>query len=349
MLLKHTFNSSNQLPVERVEKLESMNNLLSMITLHVDLQKLADTLEEIVAPGRSSAKTKMGRQAYPVLLMLKMLLLQKLYNLSDDQTQYQCLDRISFQRFLAVNFNERIPDAKTCWAFKEKLRQHALGDVIFDEVEKQLQEQGYIPRGGQIVDASLIPVPIQRNTKKENELIKSGGCPADWSEAKSRQKDIDARWTKKRNKSYYGYKVSVNVDNKYKFIRKVHVSAANEHDSQHVEHLIDKRNTSKCWFGDSAYVGLTILTLLFVAGMSPQINKKGSKGKPLSECQKRRNHRLSKTRCRVEHIFAEFIWMGGKMIRCIGLTRATFELKVKCAMYNIRRLCILKRHNVVPS
>lgn len=326
-----------------------MNNLLVMITEHVDLQQLADMVENVIAPGRSSSKTKRGRQAYPVLLMLKMLLLQKLYNLSDEQTQYQCLDRISFHRFLGVHFGEKIPDAKTCWSFKEKLRTNKLGSVIFDEVEKQLQQQGYIPRGGQIVDASLIPVPIQRNNKKENELIKSGEIPSDWSEVKRRQKDTDARWTKKNNKSYFGYKASINMDNKYKFIRKIHVSAASEHDSRHVEHLIDERNTSRCWYGDSAYVGLAIFTALLVAGMIPKIHKKGSKGKPLSECQKRRNHRLSKTRCRVEHVFADFTWMGGKMIRCIGLERAKFELQVKGAMYNVRRLCTLKRHNIIPS
>lgn len=350
MFSHQSYPNSNRLPVERLDKLETINSLLPTILELVDLQAIADQVESVIAPERSSNKAQPGRPAYPILLMLKMVLLQTINNLSDEQTEYQCLDRLSFQRFLGVSFADKIPDAKTLWLFKEQLKEHELGNVIFDEFQKQLHRSGFIPRGGQIVDATLIPAPIQRNSREENELIKSDAVPIDWSSNphKQRQKDTDARWSKKNKKSHYGYKASVNVDKRDKFIRKIHISKGSEHDSQHAPHLIDRLNTCRDWFADSAYVGAFIATLLTTAGMRPQIQRKGSKGKPLSECQKRRNSRLAKSRCRVEHVFADFKAMGGKMIRTIGLDRATLNLQLKGTVYNIRRFCTLQRQGYIP-
>ena len=335
--------SSPFLPESRLEKLDSLKRVLPDLDMYVDFECLAAEIESTIAPGRSSKSTKKGRPGYPTVLMVRMVILQQLYNLSDEETEFQCLDRLSFQRFLGLNFEKKVPDAKTLWSFKEQLNKHHLSETFFLQFEKQLYQQGYTPRGGQLVDASLIPVPIQRNSKVENKQIKQGQTPEDWSENKRRQKDIDARWTKKNNKSYYGYKVSVNADKKYKLIRKVHISTASEHDSQHAKFLLDPQNTSRDWFADSAYTGEPIETLLGKAKMRPRIQRKGAKGKPLSQCQKRRNHTLAKTRCRIEHVFAGFKSMGGKMIRTIGLSRAKLQLNLKSTTYNMLRLCSLKR------
>jgi len=345
------YTNSSSLPPNRLEKLNTIHSLLPTIIELVDLQAMANKVESVIAPERNSRRPKVGRPAYyPTLLMLKMLLLQTLHNLSDEQTEYQCLDRLSFQEFLGVDFANKIPDAKTLWLFKEKLKNNGMGNVIFEEFQHQLHRYGYIPRGGQIVDASLIPAPVQRNTKEENRIIKSNAIPIDWAsnEHKRRQKDTDARWTKKHDKSHYGYKTSINMDKRTKLIRKLHVSKGSEHDSKHVPYLIDPLNTCRDWYADSAYAGKAIEEQLLSAGMRPQIQRKGSKGKPLSKCQKRRNHRLSKSRCRVEHVFADFKAMGGKAVRCIGLARATFALQIKGTVYNIRRLCTLQRQGCIP-
>lgn len=350
MFTHQLHSSSNQLPADRLAKLDTINSLLPTILELVDLQALADKAESAIAPDRSTSKAKPGRPAYPTLLMFKMVLLQTLYNLSDEQTEYQCLDRLSFQRFLGVSFADRVPDAKTLWLFKEKLKDHALGKELFEEFQKQLHRHGFIPRGGQIVDATLIPTPIQRNSKEENDLIKADAVPIDWSSNphKRRQKDTDARWSKKHKKSHFGYKASVNVDKRDKFIRKIHISKGSEHDSQHAPYMIDPLNTCRDWFADSAYVGAFVETELTTAGMRPQIQRRGGKGKPLSDCQKRRNSRLAKSRCRVEHVFADFKAMGGKMVRSIGLARATLNLQLKGTVYNIRRLCTLRRQGYIP-
>ena len=117
------------------------------------------------------------------------------------------------------NWQSRVPDQKTIWLFREQLTKAELVKPLFDRFEQLLVEQGYEARRGQMVDATLVNVPIQRNSKEENKQIKAGETPEDWSESKCRQKDADARHTKKRKKSFFGYKNHANVDAEHKIIR----------------------------------------------------------------------------------------------------------------------------------
>ena len=126
---------------------------------------------------------------------------------------------------------------------------------LFDRFDQHLEANGYIARGGQIVDATIVQVPRQRNTREENEAVKSGRTPEAWKKkpAKNRQKDKDARWTKKHGRSFFGYKNHVNADAKHKLIRRYDVSDAAVHDSQKLDGLVTKANTSADVFADSAY------------------------------------------------------------------------------------------------
>ena len=143
-------------------------------------------------------------------------------------------DRLSFTRFLRLGIEDRIPDGTTLWLFREKLAKAGLMEKLFDRFDRHLGAKGYIARGGQIIDASIVAVPTQRNTRDENKAIKGGRTPAGWEEkpAKNRQKDKDARWTKKHGQSFYGYKNHVNADARYKLLRRYTVSDAAVHDSR---------------------------------------------------------------------------------------------------------------------
>jgi IS5 family transposase len=122
--------------------------------------------------------------------MFKVLVLQALYNLSDDQTEYQIRDRLSFMRFLGLDLHQRIPDAKTIWLFRETLAQAGVVERLFQQFDRYLAQQGLLTRGGQVIDASLVPVPIQRNMPKEHATLQAGDVPADWAAqpAKRRRK-----------------------------------------------------------------------------------------------------------------------------------------------------------------
>ncbi len=274
--------------------------------------------------------------------MVRVLVLQQLYGLSDEQMEYQLLDRLSFQRFAGLRRSSQIPDRTTIWTFRERLSAAGAVETIFDAVGQQLAKQGYLARGGQIVDATLVPAPVQHNRSQETELIKAGAMPADWTPAKRRQKDVDATWTKKHGKSHFGYKLSVSADRRHKLVRKIKVSTASANDTLHLEDVPDPHNTSRDLYGDKGYVDGEREKRLEQAGWRVHIQRKAAKGRPLSACQQRRNTRIARTRARVEHVFGSMGQMGGKALRCIGLARATLQLNWKAAAYNLRRLCSLK-------
>jgi IS5 family transposase len=253
---------------------------------------------------------------------------------------------MSFLRFTRLSDTSQIPDRTTIWTFKERLIKAGASESVFDAVNRQLAKHGYIARGGQIIDASIVQVPKQSLNREEKSIVDDNAMPADWSPPKRRQKDIEARWTKKHGKSYFGYKLSANADKRYKLIRKLKVSTASEHDTNHFEEVLDAANTSRAVLADKGYVDGEREARLAGAGWRMFIQRKGGKDKPLSETQERRNRRIARTRARVEHVFAGLAQLGGKALRSIGLARATLHLNWKVATYNLKRLCYLKEARI---
>ena len=158
-------------------------------------------------------KSSAGRRPFDAILMFRMLVLQALNNLSDEQVEYQVRDRLSFSRFLGLAIEDSIPDATTLWLFREKLAKAGLIEKLFDRFDQHLAAKGYMARGGQIIDASIVPVPTQRNSRDETAELQAGRTPAGWKQkpAKLRQKDRNARWIKKHGRSFLGYKNHVNA------------------------------------------------------------------------------------------------------------------------------------------
>jgi len=124
-------------------------------------------------------RSKGGRPPYPTEVMVRLVFIQSLYNLSDEDCEYQVLDRTSFQHFCRLAGELHIPDARTLWCFKQHLAQGGLGGrALFEAVSQQLQAHGYIPRGGQIVDASIVQAPITRTKSEERERQRPRSAPA---------------------------------------------------------------------------------------------------------------------------------------------------------------------------
>jgi IS5 family transposase len=331
---------------ERETKLNKLGDILQVLEKHVDFASLAASIDK-AAPRPS--REKGGREPFPTEMMVKILLLQQLYNLSDEQLEFQLLDRLSFQRFAGLRNSSQIPDRTTYWTFRERLIKAKASESIFAAVNQQLDKHGYLARGGQIVDASLVPAPKQHIPKAEKEMVKEQAMPINWSPAKRRQKDIEASWTKKHGKSYFGYKLSANTDKKYKLIRKIKISTADEHDTLHLDDVLDSGNTSRALYADKGYIDKKREAGLKAKGWQVNIQRKAHKNKKLSACQKRRNTRIAKTRARVEHVFASLEQLGGKGLRSIGLARAKLQLNFKAATYNLRRLCSLITLGYTPA
>ena len=292
-------------------------------------------------------KSMAGRKPIDAIVLFRMLILQSLYNLSDEQVEYQVRDRLSFTRFLTSGIEDCIPDGTTLWLFREKLAQAGIIERLFDCFDQHLEANGYIARGGQIVDATIVQVPRQRNTHEENETVKSGRTPAAWKKkpAKNRQKDKDARWTKKHGRSFYGYKNHVNADARYKLIRRYDVSDAAVHDSQKLDGLLNKANTSADVFADSAWIARPILEVgLKARGFRSRIHVRATRNHPLSQRQQEANRKKSRVRVRIEHVFgAQETSAGSRLVRTIGIVRAQTKIGLQNLVYNIRRLVTLER------
>ena len=301
----------------------------------LDWESFRPLLEERLAYGNQS---KGGRIPWCPVLMLKVLVLQRVFDLSDQETEFQILDRFSFLRFVGLRPGDGSPDHATIWAFKERLGAEGMV-AVFELFNEQLRAQGLIASCGKIIDASFIEAPKQRNRRHENAQIKRGELPERIARKPRRQcqKDLDARWTQKNNQSYYGYKNHLKVDAASKFIETFTVTNAAVHDSQPVAELLRESDREAVLWADSAYVGPFIAALLKGFAMLANICEKGTATRPLSLEQKRANKEKSRIRSRVEHAFGRIAQFGGDRFRRIGQRRCRFETALTNLTYNLDR------------
>ena len=323
----------------RFEQLDSGGDPLIKLNKIVDWEQFRSPLETIRDKERKSSA---GRRPFDVILMFKIMILQSLYNLSDDQVEFQVRDRLSFMRFLQLSISDTVPDAKTIWLFREQLTQAKLVKKLFKQFDEFLRENGFSAKKGQIVDASIVAAPKQRNSRDENKEIKNGSVPGHWSDNKKRQKDTDARWIKKHGKDRYGYKNHIDIDVQHKLIRNYEITPASVHDSNVFEQLLDENNSSRDVWADSAYGSKQKRVYLCKHGFRCQVQRKGYRYKKLTQRQRQGNYQRAKIRSRIEHVFGvQTMRAGNLLIRTIGLVRAKAKIGSRNLAYNIDRYCLL--------
>lgn len=326
----------------RFGKLDQLGDPLKALNAVVDWS----VFEPILAKGLTQEKkSNAGRPGFDPLLMFKVLILQSLYNLADGQTEFQIRDRFTFMRFLGLTPERRIPDEKTIWLFRESVKARGLYDELFTTFTRFLEAQGFEAKRGTAIDARLVEVPKQRNTRSENATIKEGLMPAAWDKhpAKKVQKDIEARWTQKNGRNYYGYKNHIAIDVKHKFIRGYDVTAANVHDSQRFEPLLDRRNTSPTVYADSAYRSEDNERLLKRKRFKSRVHHRAWRDRPLTKREQRENRARSRIRARVEHVFGHQVKaMRQTVVRGIGLARVRARIALTNLAYNMSRLAQLR-------
>lgn len=321
----------------RLSKLSQLGDPLERLTQGIDFESFRTFLEGHLS---KLSKGPGGRPAYDYVLMFKVLILQRFYNLSDDQVEFQINDRLSFMRFLELTIADDVPDSKTVWNFKEQLIDLELIEPLFVLFLAQLEALGLIVNEGKIIDASFIEVPKQRNSQSDNELIKNGQIPEKFTDNphKLAQKDTDARWTKKGGVSYFGYKNHVKTDAKSKLITKYKVTDAAVHDSQVLDNLLDIKDEGEDCYADGAYTGEQQIATIAGKKMTNQVCDRAYRNTPLTEEQKMSNTQKSRTRSRVEHIFGFMeMSMNGMTLNQIGLKRIEAVVGLMNLTYNMFR------------
>ena len=197
----------------RLKKISTLGDSLEQLDRIVNWRIFTPILDQAIP---REPQPKGGRPPFDNLLMFKILVIKRLFNLSLGQTEYQINCRLDFMRFLGLWIGDRIPDANTIWNYENVLAKSETGKELFDLFFAAIAEKGYVTRTGSIVDASFIEAPKRKNTKEQREKLKDGEMPEEWDDPEHPQKliqrDTDATWTKKGNEAHFAYKDTVKVD-----------------------------------------------------------------------------------------------------------------------------------------
>jgi IS5 family transposase len=344
---------------DRLRRLSDLGDQLEAFGRAVDFEIFRADLD--AALGYRSGPQG-GRPPFDPVMMFKALVIQAANNLSDERTEFLINDRLSFMRFLGLGLSDRVPDARTIWLFREKLTRAGAIKGLFERFDAALRAAGYIAMSGQIIDASLVAAPKQRNTDDEKRAIKEGRVPDDWRArpGKLRQKDRDARWTVEFSKAKerpdgtkppvdiaipsFGYQNHVGIDRGFGLIRTWMVTDAAAYEGARLrEGLLDKRNTAAVVWADSAYRSAANEAWLARNGFVSRIHRKKPRGKPMPDRMRRANAEKSRVRCCVEHVFAEQKSRMGLFVRTIGIARATTKIGLANLVYNLKRLIFLEK------
>lgn len=339
---------------DRYHALSEAGDPLEELSRLVDFEAFRRPLNKAL---KYADRGKGGRPPFDPVMMFKILILQALYDLSDDKAEYLCRDRLSFMRFLGLSLSETVPDAKTIWLFRERLKERGAVEKLFDRFDRMLGEKGLLAMGGQILDASIVEVPRQRNNDREKEQIKKGETPDEWEgkTAKIRQKDVEARWTMKRGRKKnsmaqlmipaFGYKSHIATDRRHGLIRTWEVTDAAANDGKQLQNLLSKENTCASVWADTAYRSGENEAFMADNGFVSKVHFRRYRGKDLTHAQKHGNRARSGVRGLVEHVFAEQKSRMGLFIRTIGIKRAKTKIGLANIAYNMRRLAFLVRQN----
>ncbi len=263
---------------DRYAALSAAGDPLERLLAVVDFELLRG---EFDAALDRSDRARGGRPAYDAVLMFKVLVLQTVHTLSDDHTEYQIRDRLSFMRFCGLAFEDRVPDAKTIWLFREQLTRAGAIGRLFQRFDAVLRDAGCLAMGGQIVDATIIQARRPRLSRDEKATVKGGAVREGWSKAKRAQMDTDGRWTFKRGRQraaersaapartqsglvipVFGYKNHLGIDRRHGFIRSFLVTDAASHHGRQLGKLLDPHNTASSVWADTAYRSAANTTLL---------------------------------------------------------------------------------------
>jgi len=332
------------------ERLSEIGDPLEKISTTINFEFFRNTLEENLL--NTNKKNNAGAKPFDVVMMFKILILQRYYGLGDKQVEFQIIDRMSFKQFLGLETGDKVPDEKTVWAFRESLTRSGVIPILFNQFVQFLEEKSLIFNEGKLIDASFTIAPRQRNTREENDKIKKGEGKELWNDQpnKKKHKDIDARWTKKNDETYYGYKNHTKVDSKSKFINTFLVTDASVHDSQALDELLDKTDKGQPLYADSAYTGENQKRVIRKYRLKNKVHEKGYKGKSLTDKQKAKNKIKSKTRARVEHVFGFMEQsMNGLFVKSIGIVRATGIIGLINLTYNLFRFEQVQRLNMYKT
>jgi IS5 family transposase len=301
-----------------VQQRGSVNRVLETISSEVDFSEAEQQVAATYSRG--------GRPGTRVAILIRVMILQHLYGLSDPQAEEQLNDRLSFQKFVGLTAQERVPDETTICRFRQRLIECGLHENLLALLNRQLESRGYIVKRTTLVDATLVESSRKR---PDAQAAREGRAP-----------DSDARYSRKYSQSYYGYKAHISSDADHQLVRRAIITSANANDADLLEHVAPVDSTDL--YADKAYDTKANQAWLRAHRIESQIAKKGAHHIKLTEKDREENRRKSRVRGGIERIFAHWKkWQDYRRVRYLGLIRNQLELTLKAVAYNLKRLATI--------
>jgi len=291
------------------------NKVLETINLEVDFSEAEQCVAATYGTG--------GRPACRVGVLLRVMILQHLYGLSDPQAEEQIKDRLSFQKFVQLDPEEAVPDETTICRFRQRLIECKLHEQLLGMLNRQLEARGYIVKCTTVIDATI----IQSSRKRPDvELVAQGKAP-----------DAEASYTRKAGGSYYGYKAHVCSDAEHHLIQSTTISTASLYDGLVFEQIVPE--DTKIVYGDKAYDTKANQAWLRERGIKSGLLKKPAHHIKLSRKDVKLNTEKGLVRRHIERVFAHLkMWQDYRRARYLGLAKNQLELTLKAVAYNLKRL-----------
>jgi IS5 family transposase len=291
------------------------NKVLETINLEVDFSEAEQCVAATYGTG--------GRPACRVGVLLRVMILQHLYGLSDPQAEEQIKDRLSFQKFVQLDPEEAVPDETTICRFRQRLIECKLHEQLLGMLNRQLEARGYIVKCTTVIDATI----IQSSRKRPDvELVGQGKAP-----------DAEASYTRKAGGSYYGYKAHVCSDAEHHLIQSTTISTASLYDGLVFEQIVPE--DTKIVYGDKAYDTKANQAWLRERGIKSGLLKKPAHHIKLSRKDVKLNTEKGLVRRHIERVFAHLkMWQDYRRARYLGLAKNQLELTLKAVAYNLKRL-----------
>jgi IS5 family transposase len=282
-----------------------------------------DALEQVLGTVHAAP---VGRPGYGPLALLRCLLLQQWYGLSDPGLEEALADRLSFRRFVGLSLSDPVPDHSTLSRFRTLLVERGLSERVLAEVNRQLETKGLIVKRGTLVDASLIGANARRPRK---------------GEAKESRSDPDAAWNAMpEDGPVFGYKAHVAVDEGSGLVRQAILTPANVSDRTPAPALI--QGDEQAFYADKGYDGWWLRARLVERGIEDGVMRANYRRRPLTPAEAARNKAIGRVRAQVERTFATMKrWYGYSRVRYRSLARNHLQLQLLCAAMNLRRGLVL--------
>lgn len=321
---------------EKYKKIQGLGDRLALMKEQIDWKPFIAIVKDAFDDNEETG----GRPHTDEAVVVRCMLLQAWYGLSDPELEFQCNDRISFQNFLGLD--KKVPDFSTIWRIRDRLKERGKEELIWNELQRQLDKKGYTIKKGVIQDASFIEADLGRKRYYEEKKAKQEGTTIEYSEKQKSHIDQDGSFSVKHGQVHYGYKGHIKTDVDYHIIRDYDVTSASVHDNQ--IDLVEEGDHAA--YRDKGYFGKP----LEAKDVEDKTMKRATKARKLNGGEQKRNKAISRVRAPGERPFSVIKRVfHGERTQVKTLERVMMKEMFKCFAYNLYQLVTLERQAILRA